>query len=174
MSQVDPQTQSELAAALLKLVSGKKRKEALKLLKEEFPATPIPELDMDESFNARLKEETEPLKKQLEEAKQERMLEKMAAEKARYQQQFGLSADDMSKVDKMITEKELPPDYKWATQLYKQQAEPAGATNYGTGGYGPAELPTDENLLKDEFKWSNKEAHTIVEELRKRSQTPSF
>jgi hypothetical protein len=80
----------------------------------------------------------------------------------------------MGKLDTMITEKKLPADYKWAGQLYKAQAQPADPTNYGSSGYGPADLPTDEQLLKNPDRWSLQQAHSLVDELRARASKSNF
>jgi hypothetical protein len=105
---------------------------------------------------------------------QERLKERMAEQRRTWQEKSGLSADDMEKVDKMITEGQLPADYKFAAPLYKAQAEPAEPTNYGSGGWGPAELPKDDGLMEDEGRWSLTTAHSLVDELRKKASRGAF
>lgn len=175
LSHLSQETKDELAALALQLASSSKtRKQFLKQVKEVAPATPIPELDQEAAFEARLTEATAPLQKKFQDMEQERLQERMASQRREHQTRAGLSDDDMAKVDKMITEGALPADYKFAAPLYKAQAEPAEPTNYGSGGWGPAELPKDDGLMEDEGRWSLKTAHTLVDELRKKAAGSAF
>ena len=170
LSHLAPETVQELAALSLQLAGNEKtRKQFLKQVKEVAPGTPIPELKQDEEFEARLKAATEPLQKKFQDLEQERLKERMSAQRSEWQQKSGLSTEDMEKVDKMITEGQLPADYKFAAPLYKAQAEPAEATNYGSSGWGPAVLPNDEGLMEDENKWANTNAHSLIDQLRKKA-----
>jgi hypothetical protein len=171
---LDDKTRDELAELALKLAGGPKRKEFLKLTKEQYPGTSIPELDLEDSLSKRVEEATKPLQEKLQAMEQNKLKEEMQAERRSIQQQYQLSDEDMGKLDTMITEKKLPADYKWAGQLYKAQAQPADPTNYGSSGYGPADLPTDEQLLKNPDRWSLQQAHSLVDELRARASKSNF
>ena len=175
LSHLSQETRDELASLALTLAaSGKTRKSFLKQVKEVAPGTPIPELDQDAEFSARLEAETAPLRKSLQEMQQERQKEQFARQRAEVAEKHGLSAADMDKVDKMITENALPADYKFAAPLYKQQAEPAESTNYGSGGWGPAVMPQHDGLMEDEGRWSLTTAHSLVDELRKKASSGAF
>lgn len=175
LSHLAPETVQELASLTLQLAGNEKtRKQFLKQVKEIAPGTPIPELKQDEEFEARLKAATEPLQKKFQDLEQERLKERMASQRSEWQQKSGLSGEDMEKVDKMITEGQLPADYKFAAPLYKAQATPADPTNYGSSGYGPALMPQAEGLMEDEGRWSLTTAHSLVDELRKKAAGSAF
>lgn len=175
LSHLSQETIAELASLSLQLAGNDKtRKTFLKQVKEVAPGTPIPELRQDEEFERRLQERTAPFEKKFQDLEQERLQERLAGQKRAAQTKFGLSDEDMTKVDTMITEKKLPADYNWAGQLYKAQAEPAAPTNFGAGAWGPAVLPSHEGLMNDEARWSLTEAHTAVDELRKRAAGSNF
>ena len=77
----------------------------------------------------------------------------------------------MKSMEEMMTKGELPMDYKFAPQLFKQQIEPVGATSYARE-YGPVAMPSAEGLMENEHNWSLTEAHNVVDELRKRANKP--
>ncbi len=167
---LDEKTRDELAALALQLSSDPKtRKTFLKTVKTALPATAIPEVD---SENA-LTEELAKRDKEIEELKngftQYKLQNDLSAARGQAKEKFGLSDEDVGKMEKMMQEKQLPADYNWAGQLYKAQTEQATPTNFGSGGWGPAEMPADEGLMADENKWSLKTAHSLVDELRKRA-----
>jgi len=163
---LDENTEKELAALALQLSSNPKtRKQFLKLTKEAMPNTPIPEIDVDNQIEERVaavrKESDERLKK----IEDDRLQERLMAQRQSVMREHGLDEAQMKTMEERITKGELPADYKWAGKLFKQEIEPVGSTSY-SADYGPLAMPSAEGLMENEARWSNMEAHKIVDELR--------
>ena len=166
------ETRDELAALALRMSGNKKtRKGFLGLVKEVAPETPIPELDEPARFEEVLKGERDAREKFEQEQRNRWLQEDLAKQKNDVRAKFGLSDEDMSAMEKMMTEKKLPADYTWAAPLYKQQTESATPTNYGTGGYGPLDLERNaaseefKGLMDDEVNWSVRTAHQMIDDM---------
>lgn len=169
---LDDATVKQLAELSLSMAGNEKtRKQFLKLTKEVAPGTPIPELEWESSMDARLKKEREEIDGKLQKLEEAEFKRNVETQRSRVMEENQLSPEDMEKLDKMIADKELPADYKWAGRLYKQQIEPVEPTNYGSSGYGPAELPMHEGLLDNPDKWASKTAHDVIDQLQKKGHT---
>ena len=169
---LDENVKEELAELMLKMSSNPKtRKQLLKLTKEVNPNTPIPEIDVESEIDARVKAVKDESDKKFQELADERMKEKLESQRSKAMQKYGLDDAQMKKMEEMMTKGELPADYNWAPQLFSQQIEPVGSTSY-TLEYGPISMPSGEGLMENEHNWSVKEAHTIVDELRRKSSKP--
>ena len=173
------ETRDQLAEVALGLSHNQKtRKTFLGLVKEASPATPIPEIDAAAATEAALKTEREAREKFEKEQRHRWFSEDLAKRKTEVRGKYGLSDDDMAKMEKMMAEKQLPADYTWAAQLYKQQTEVATPTNFGAGGYGPLDIEHNakqmEGLLDDTDNWASRTAHQMIDEIQKKGRAPAF
>ena len=172
------ETRDQLAGLALKLSGSQKtRKSFLGLVKEVSPDTPVPEIDTDNAVQAALKTEREERVKFEAEQRDRWFKEELGKTKAGVVQKYGLSDDDMAKMEKMMTDKALPADYNWAAQLYKQQSEPAGATNYGAD-HGNVDVKgyigTMEGLMEDPDNWSRNQAHSMIDDIRRKGAAKAW
>lgn len=172
---------ADLADVSMKMAGNPKtRKPFLGLLKDTNPDQVIPELDTDAKIDAALKTEREAREKLEQSLKDERFAAALASQKNDAKSKFGLSDDDMGKMEEMMKKGELPADYRFAPQLYKMQTETAAPTNYGTGGYGPLDLNRAvqdkgfEGLMEDPDNWSRTTAHSMVDDMQKKGRAPAF
>lgn len=150
------------------------RKPFLGLLKKVAPHTPIPELDAEATIEARLKAEREERQK-FEQKQEERWLQKDLSERKQgVMQKYNLSDEQMKQMEERMGKKELPHDYEWAARLYTQEIEPVGATNYGSGGFGPFEMPAADGLMENEQNWSLKTAHQMIDDVQRKARSNSF
>lgn len=176
---LNDETRDQLAEVALNLSGNQKtRKGFLGLLKEASPATPIPEIDAVAALEPRLDEERKAREAFEKELRDRWLSEDLAKRKGEVRTKFGLSDDDMSKMEKMMTEKQLPADYSWAAQIFKQQTESAAPTNYGSGGYGPLDLEHNakefSGLMDDTDNWASRTAHQMIDEMQKKGRAPAF
>ena len=166
ISNLDQATKDQLASLALSLSSNQKtRKGFLGLVKEAAPDTPIPELEAAATIETVRREYDDKLNKVANEFRDYRMQNEQGARKKAVMQKHGLGDEDVKKMEEMMVKKELPADYEWAAPLYKAQIEQV-APNYGTSGYGPVDLPSDDKLMSDPDRWSQSSAHQIIDELR--------
>lgn len=180
LQNLSDETRDELAALALKLSNDKKTRTGfLGLVKQAVPETPIPEIDVANAIDERLKGEREEREKFEGEQRQRWLQEDLAKTKRDVKQKFELSDDDLAKMEKMMTEKQLPAQYEWAAPLYKQQVESANPTNYGSGPYeGPLDLERNaqgmEGLMDDPDNWSRAQAHEMIEDMKKKGRASAF
>jgi hypothetical protein len=172
---------ADLAGLALKLGNNQKtRKGLLGLVKEADPNTPIPEIDESNAFNSELAKRDELIAKIQKERDEEKFAAALASQKNDARSKFGLSEDDMSRMEEMMKKGELPADYRFAPQLYKQQTESATPTNYGTGGYGPLDIKHAaqgkefEGLMDDPDNWSLRTAHSLIDDIQKKGRASAF
>lgn len=165
-------TQKELADIALKLSGNKEtRKGFLSLLKKVSPQTPIPEIDEPAAIEERLAAERKERQEWQAKIDQERLQEKFAKQKAEYTQ--GMTEEQVKQMESMMEKGELPADYKWGAQLFRQQIEPVGATySSGNSGWGPFEIPAAEGLMENEQNWSVKTAHQIIDDMQRQKTKP--
>lgn len=174
------ETRDELAALALRLSGNKKtRKGFLGLVKEAAPDTPIPEIDEVNAVEEKLAAERKARETFEQEQRQRWLQEDLGKTKAQVAQKFGLSDEDVSKMEKMMTEKQLPADYNWAAPLYKQQLDAATPTNWGDdGGYGPLDIENSakgiDGLMDDTDNWASRTAHAMIDDMKKRGKAPGF
>jgi hypothetical protein len=167
-----------LADVTLQLQGDQKtRKPFLNLFKAANPQTPVPEIDEPARVEAIVAED-----RKAREAFEQRIEQRFAQEdltKTRNDvaSRFGLSAEDMTAMEKMMTEKKLPADYTWAAQLYRQQTETSTPTNYGAGGAGrydlEASISADKSytgLMDNPDAWTQRTAHEMVDQMRASSK----
>lgn len=174
VSNLDQRTKDELAGLALALSGNQKtRKTFLGIVKEAAPETPIPELEAAAAVDAVRKEYDEKLGKVVGEFRDYRMQNEIGAKKKAVAEKYGLDDSAMKKMEEMMGKKELPTDYDWAARLYQQQIEPV-TPNYGTSGYGPVDLPSDEGLMADPDRWSQSSAHQIIDQLRAKAGGARF
>ena len=168
----DEKTRDELAQLALQMAGGEKtRKRFLELTKEVHPGTPIPEIDQERAIESRLAEARKADHERIQKLEDNELRRTLADRRGAAMQAHQLSEDDMKKVEEMIGKKELPADYTWAAQLYKQQVDQAAPTTYGSGGFGHAELPTNEDLLVNPDKWATSTAHEMIDQMRNKGHT---
>ncbi len=170
-------TRDQLAGLAMKLAGHKDtRKGFLGLVKQVAPDTPVPEIDTDRAVTAAIGEERAAREKFEAEQRDRWFKEELGKNRANVAEKFGLSADDMTKMEKMMTDKALPADYTWAAQLYKQQAEPAGATNYGDHGNVDVKsyIGSMEGLMDDPDNWSRNTAHGMIDEIRRKGAAKNW
>jgi len=169
LSNMNEETRNEFAALSATLASNPKtRKSFLKLHKEAFPDAPIPEIDTESAIEARLAEDKKQRDEWQKKIDDERFQERMAKQKAEYTD--GLSEEQVKQMESMMEKGELPADYKWGAQLFRQQIEPVGGSTYDPGRqFGPFDMPSGEGLMENEQKWSNSTAHQMIDEMRKNS-----
>lgn len=170
---------ADLAAVTLNVANNKEtRKGFLNLFKKVSPNTPIPEIDEVNAVNEEIAKRDQKIGELEGKLNNFFFQNDLSRQKNEAKSKFGLSDDDMSAMEKMMTEKKLPADYTWAAQLYKQQTETATPTNYGTSGWGPldiernAEAEEFKGLMEDEASWSNRTAHQMIDDMHKRGKAP--
>ena len=170
---------ADLADVAMKVANNKKtRKGFLGLYKEVSPDTPIPEIDEVNAVESKIAEERKAREAFEQEQRNRWLQEDLGRQKSKVRSDFGLSDEDMSAMEKMMTEKKLPADYTWAAKLYKQQTETATPTNYGTSGWGPLDIEHNaqaeefKGLMEDEASWSNRTAHQMIDDMQKRGKAP--
>lgn len=170
---------ADLAEVSLKLSGEQKtRKGFLGLLKQAEPNRPIPEIDEVNAVEAKLAEERKARENFEAEQRNRWLQEDLSREKSAVREKHGLSDEDMTAMEKMMTEKKLPADYNWAASLYKQQTEVATPTNYGTGGYGPFDIKKNatafEGLMEDTDNWASRTAHEMIDEMQRAGKAKTF
>lgn len=163
-------TRDELAALALQLSGNKDtRKPFLSLLKKASPNTPIPEIDETAAIEARMAEERKAREDWQAKIDRERLEERLTKQKAEYTQ--GLSDEQVKQMESMMEKGELPADYKWGAQLFRQQIEPVGSTySSGSQGWGPFEIPAADGLMENEQNWSTKTAHQIIDDMQRQKR----
>ncbi len=172
---------ADLAAVSLRLGGNQKtRKGFLGLIKDVAPETPIPELDGAAAMEAALAKRDDEIAALRQSMKDKEFSEGLAAQKNEARAKFGLSDEDVAKMEEMMKKGELPADYRFAPALYKQQTESATPTNYGTGGYGPLDLGRAaqaegfEGLMEDPDNWSLRNAHSMIDDIQRKGRAPAF
>lgn len=170
-------TRDQLAGLAMKLAGNQKtRKGFLGLVKEVAPDTPVPELDTERAVQTALASEREARENFEKEQRDRWFKEELGKTRASVATKYGLSEDDMTKMEKMMTDKALPADYQWAAQLYKQQSEPAAATNYGENGpVGVKDyIGSMEGLMEDPDNWSRNQAHNMIDDIRRKGAAKNW
>lgn len=172
---------ADLAAISLKLNGAKKTRNGfLKMVKEVEPDRPIPEIDEVDGVMAELAKRDEAIAALRKERDDDKFAASLASQKNEARSKFGLSDDDVAKMEEMMKKGELPADYRFAPQLFKMQTEPAEPTNYGTGGYGPLDLngaSQDEafkGLMENPDNWASQMAHRMIEEGKRKGNAGTF
>lgn len=167
-------TQKELAEIALRLSGNKAtRKPFLSLLKKVSPDTPIPEIDEPAAIEERLEAEKKAREEWQSKIDQERREEKFNKQRDEARNKYGLNDEQFKQMEEMMTKGELPADYNWAPQLFRQQIEPVGATySSGNSGWGPFEIPAAEGLMENEQSWSVKTAHQIIDDMQNKRTKP--
>lgn len=172
LDQLSEDTRDELAALALRLSGDKKtRKSFLGLIKEAAPETPIPEIDEVNAMQEELKKRDERIDK-LEKARDaERFADSLGRQKNEARAKYELSDEDFSKMEEMMKKGELPADYRFAPQIYKQQLQLSTPTNYGSGGYGPVNIEgyakNLNGILEDTDNWASNTAHSMIDEMQR-------
>ena len=168
----DDTTRDQLAQLALSMSgNAKTRKQFLKLTKEVAPGTPIPEIDAESELEKRLAEEREAREKLEQRLNETELKAKLGSAKRAAMETYGLDDEHMKSMEEMIGKGELPADYKWASQLYKQQLDQAAPTTYGSSVWGPAELPGNEGLMENPDKWAKTTAHQMIDDMHKKGHT---
>lgn len=173
---------ADLAGLAMNMSANKKtRSNFLGLVKEVSPNTPIPELDTAAALDERFGKEKEAREKFEQEQRERWLQEDLSKKKGEVRAKFGLSEEDMAKMEKMMTEKQLPADYAWAAPLYKQQTESTVPNNYGANGYvGPLDLEKHaqskdfEGLMNDPDNYALRTAHQMIDDIQKKGRAPAF
>lgn len=172
---------ADLAGLTLRMSGSQKtRKGFLGLIKEVAPETPIPELDTEAKITAAVSAANEKVEKLEKALAEKEFAASLASQKNEARSKFGLSDEDVAKMEEMMKKGELPADYRFAPALYKQQTEVATPTNYGSSGYGPLGLndairaeKAFEGLMDDPDNWSLKTAHSMIDDFKK-GRAPAF
>lgn len=172
---------ADLAAVTLQIGQHKDtRPGLLGLIKKQNPNAVIPELDTAHAVEERFAKEKDAREKFESEQRDRWLKEDLARQKTDVRQKFGLSDEDMAKMEKMMTDKQLPADYNWAAPLYKQQTENTTPTNYGSSGYGPLDLhkATEakefDGLMSDPDNWASRTAHSMIDDIQRKGRAPAF
>lgn len=172
---------ADLAALSLRMSGDRKTRSGfLGLVKEVAPNTPIPELDTAAVVDERIKAERDAREKFESEQRQRWLQEDLTKTKNEVRSKFSLTDTDFSTMEKMMTEKQLPADYNWAAQIYKQQTESTTPTNYGSSGYGPLDLNRAtqekgfEGLMDDPDNWANRTAHQMIDDVQRKGRPNAF
>ncbi len=174
------ETRDQLAQLAQGLANNKEtRKGFLGLIKKASPQTPIPEIDEVNAVNdeiAKRDAKIAALEKRFEDDVFSRSL---AATKNTVRDKYGLSDDDMKKLEERMGKQDLPADYEWAARLHKQEMDVATPTNFGDLGYhGPLDVErhakTMEGLMEDTDNWSKRTAHALIDDIQKKGRAPSF
>lgn len=173
-------TREGLAKLALDLAGNPKtRKSFLNLAKEVRPNTPIPEVDTAKEIDERFSKEVEARTKFEAEQRDRWLKEDLVRQKNEVKTKHELSDESFGKMEEMMKKGELPADYKWAAPLFKAQNEPAAPTNYGSSGYqGPLSLQTHakalDGLMENEVEWSQKTAHSMIDDMLKGKRASAF
>lgn len=172
---------ADLAALTLKMSGNKKTRSGfLGILKEVAPDTPIPELETREAIEQALAKRDDEIAKLRKERDDDKFSAALAAQKNEARTKFGLSDEDVAKMEEMMKKGELPADYRFAPQLYKAQTESATPTNYGSGGYGPLGIEQAtkekgfEGLMDDPDNWARSTAHQMIDDMTRKGRAPAF
>lgn len=179
-SNLEPATQEGLAKLALDLAGNPKtRTNFLKLAKEVRPNTPIPEVDTAQMIDERFKSFEDNLAKRDAAERDQRLKDDLARQKADAKTAHGLDDAAFGKMEEMMKKGELPADYKWAAPLFKAQNEPAAPTNYGSSGFqGPLSLEANvkklDGLMENEVEWSQRTAHSMIDDMLKGKRASAF
>lgn len=179
LDHLSEETRDQLAEVALNLSNNAKtRKGFLGLLKQSSPNTPIPEIDEVNAVEAKIAEERKARESFEQEQRNRWFQEDLAKTKNTVRDRFSLSDDDFQKMEKMIVDKQLPADYTWAAQLYRNQTDAAAPTNYGTGGYGPLDIQKNakefDGLMDDTDNWASRTAHEMIDAMQKKGRSQAF
>ena len=179
LQNLSDETRDELAALALKLSGNTKtRKGFLGLVKEAAPDTPIPEIDEVNAVNAEIAKRDEKISALEKRLDDDPFARTLAAQKNEAKAKYGLSDEDVSKMEEMMKKGELPADYRFAPSLFKQQTEVASPTNYGSSGHGPLDLEHNakglEGLMDDTDNWASRTAHQMIDEMHRKGKAPAF
>ena len=174
INNLSDEMRDELAQLAIALSNNKKtRKGFLGLVKEAAPDTPIPEIDGANALEERLSAERTAREKFEAEQRDRWLQQDLGARKTNVKDKYGLTEEQMKTMEERMGKKELPTDYEWAARLFTQEIEPVGATNYGSSGFGPFEMPSAEGLMENEQRWSLQQAHQMIDDMQK-GKAPAF
>lgn len=175
LQNLSDETRDNLAQMHLHLSQNPEtRKPFLGLLKKANPSAVIPELEVASQVSEVEKRLREEYDKKFQALQDERFKEDMVKTKTRVQQKFGLSDEDMKKMEERMVKKELPAQYEWAAPIFSQEITPVEPTNYGSSGFGPFDMPSQEGLMDNPHNWSLKTAHSMIDDIKRKGATNSF
>lgn len=158
--------------ALMAQGNPKTRKKFLQTVKEANPNMPIPEIDEPARVEGIIAEERKQRENFEAEQRNRWLSQDLERERSDVASQFSLSADDMKAMEKMMTEKTLPADYKWAAPLYKQQVEQSTPTTNSGMSYLnlQSQLASNESLkglMEDENSWARQQADAMINDFQR-------
>ena len=174
------ETRDELAQLAQGLANNPKtRKGFLGLIKEASPQTPIPEIDEVRAVNAEIEKRDKKIADLESKFENHVFGQQLAQTKNTVRDKYGLSDEEMKKLEERMGKKELPADYEWAARLHKQETEAATPTSFGDAGYhGPLDVERHakgmEGLMDDTDNWSKRTAHALIDEIQKKGRAPAF
>lgn len=142
MPSLEDLTVPELLAQAKKLEEGNRlfntllndpetRAETLKLVKRKNPSMPIPEVEASNELEQKLEVERAERRKLEERITSENIERRIEKERARVMKAYDLTDEDMSEVEKIMTDKEAPiPHYDAAAKVFKAQRSQAAPTSH--------------------------------------------
>lgn len=150
----------------------KTRKKFLQTVKEANPDMPIPEIDEPARVEGIIAEERKARESFEAEQRNRWLSQDLNRERAEIASKFGMSEDDMKAMEKMITDKALPADYRWAAPLYKQQVEQSTPTQNAGMSYLnlQGQLSANESLkglMEDPDSWTRQMADSMVSDFQR-------
>lgn len=143
------------------------RNEFLKLTKRANPSLSIPEVDIPFGINAELATERgkrEALEKEMMKDRIERDVEKRRASLMSSQ---GLSESDVTAVEKLMVEKNIP-SHETAAEYFKMQQKSATPTPSFTENFGSRQVPKPEtkDFGGNIAQWARAEAAKTINDIR--------
>lgn len=158
--------------ALMAQGNPKTRKKFLQTVKEANPNLPIPEIDEPARVEGIIAEERKARENFEAEQRNRWLSQDLSRERSEIASKFGFNEDDMKAMEKMITEKSLPADYRWAAPLYKQQIEQSTpVANSGTSYLNlQGQLSANESLkglMEDENSWARQQADAMINDFQR-------
>lgn len=139
------------------------RAATLRALQKLHPETYLPEIRVMDAVDTRLKKFEDDAKKEREDREQERLRERLEAQKAAATK--GLSDEEIKALEKLMTDRRIG-DYGTARELYNFQHRPAPTTTSSVA----ARQPTMPSALAEiqkmgTHKWARKTAYEAIDEL---------
>ena len=131
-------------------------KEAKKLIKRKYPNLAIPDYDMEEKLDGRLRAEDEKKAKEQQEAQRRNNQETWDAGRKKAKDEYGLTDDGLTDLEKWMEEHAVA-DHEVAASYRHSKNPPTSPATYDAGFWGHEKKDNFKEMSADPEAWGRKE-----------------
>ena len=131
-------------------------REAKALVKKKYPQLQIPDYDIEEKFEKRLKERDDAEAEAKKKAAEEDQNKKFQTDRDRVQKEYGFTDDGMKDLEKFMTEKNVL-NYDVAAEYHASKNPKQSAVDQSDGLWNHAKSDGFADISKDPEGWARKE-----------------